>query len=91
MARKSLTPEIVRLWKQNYSLTQIAQMVGCTKPNVVHAIARSQIWNSRVDRLPEEHHDWLVKAASKINAPPAAMARALLIDAIEEAMMEKQQ
>lgn len=82
----SKTPEIIDLWKQNKSLREIATAVGCTKANVIGAIRRHMIWNNRVECLPPDYHDWLLRAASKTNTSPSVMARALLIDAIEEAM-----
>lgn len=84
----SKTPEIIRLWKLNLSKAEIARVVGCTKANVVQTIRRHLAWDNRVEMLSQEHHDWLVSQASKNYTPPAIMARALLIDAIEEAMQK---
>ena len=85
----SKTPEIIRLWKLNLSKTDIARLVGCTKANVTQTIRRHLAWDNRVEGLSETHHEWLVKQASRNYTPPAVMARALLIDAIEEAMAKE--
>lgn len=82
----SKTPEIIDRWKQNQSLREIATAVGCTKANVIGAIRRHMVWNNRVECLPPDYHDWLIREASKTHTSPAVYARALLIDAINDAM-----
>lgn len=85
----SKTPEIIRLWKQGLTKTEIAQVTGCTKANVTQTIRRHLSWDNRVEMLAEEHHNWLVAQARKTYTAPAVMARALLVDAIEEAMSKE--
>lgn len=85
----SKTPEIIRLWKENVPKTEIARITGCTKANVTQTIRRHLAWDNRVEMLTEEHHNWLVAQARKTYTNPAVMARALLVDAIEEAMSKE--
>jgi hypothetical protein len=85
----SKTPEIIRLWKQNLTKTEIAQITGCTKANVTQTIRRHLAWDNRVEMLTEEHHNWLIRQAAKSFTSPAVMARAMLTDAIDEAMQKE--
>lgn len=83
---RSKAPRILELWAEGKSLREIASEVGCTKANVVATVRRHRLWNNRVDNLPDEYHDWLIRKASMAQTPASVFARALLIDAINDAM-----
>ena len=90
MRAHSRTPEIIRLWKAHFPRAEIAKQLKCSKSNVTQAIKRHLAWDNRVEMLTEEHHNWLIRQAAKSFTSPAVMARAMLTDAIDEAMQKEQ-
>lgn len=85
----SKSPEIVRLWRSGVkSRTEIARRVGCSMSNVRKVIMRhvpEYTTPIMVSGLTVDQVKWLEAEASKSGVTPDVMARALLIDAIEEA------
>jgi len=90
MRAHSRTPEIIRLWKAHFPRAEIAKQLKCSKSNVTQAIKRHLAWDNRIATLTDEHHAWLVRQATKSSTPPSVMARAMLTDAIDEAMQKEQ-
>lgn len=84
----SLTPQILELHGQGLSVKAIARAVGCSSPNVVTCLQRHTRWNGNVAGLPPRLEDWLLAEARRSRASPAIVARAMLVDAINEAMEE---
>lgn len=83
-----LTPQIIELHGQGLSVKAIAHAVGCSAPNVVRCLQRHTRWDCVVAGLPKELEDWLLAEARRSRASPAIVARAMLVDAINEAMEE---
>jgi hypothetical protein len=77
------------LREQGLSKSEIARRVGCTPGNVVNTIKRELDWDGRtISALTERDIGFVVLEAEKHNVSPRIMARALLVDAIQQAMGE---
>ena len=82
----SLSPRIVALHVAGMNTGAIAREVGCTRPNVIQTLKRKNMWTGRVAPLPRQLHDWLCREAANSGTDADTMARAMLVDAIHEAM-----
>lgn len=90
--------DIIALWQSGViNKTEIARRVGCTSVNVHKTLKRHapayttslRRMNFNVHGLPDDQIEWLEAEASRSGVTPEVMARALLIDAIEEARQGK--
>jgi hypothetical protein len=86
--------EIIRLWRDGVrSPSEISRRVGCTVPNTVKTLARHVPEYTphkkprvvRVVGLPKDDMRWLESEAKANGVEIDQMARAMLVDAIEEA------
>lgn len=89
----SLTPEILRLADQGVAVKEIARRVGCRWPNVYKTLRRydrlpppaeREIKTFRVSALSQRDREWLRSEARRMRVNWRDLARALLIDAINE-------
>lgn len=81
-----VTFEILRLRAQSMSTSAIAKTVGCSAQHVAMTLRRNKLTNNGFYALlPGEHFAWLQAEAERNGVRVQDMARALLIDAIEEA------
>lgn len=77
---------IVALASAGYAPTDIYRMVGCSRIYVHKVLAsRKLTGNGRYSPLPRDDFVWLRTEAEKNGVPVADFARALLVDAIEDA------
>jgi hypothetical protein len=94
MKRQSLRDEIVRLYEvEKKTVTEIAKILGCSKPNVSMAIKRSLSWNQVVSPpLPDSISFWIMGEAARQNKPPATVARDIIVKAYHDylATLEKE-
>lgn len=81
MKRPSLRNEIVRLYEEEKkTVTEIAKILGCSKPNVTMAIRRALSWNQNISPpLPPHITNWIVNEAAIQDKSPAVIAREILI------------
>jgi predicted transcriptional regulator len=88
------TKQILDLWNAGgLSQREIAHLVGCTAANVSLTLTRHSVsrvgWAGRmIQRLSKEDAQFIADMAKRDNVSPAAMARAMLIDAISQAKGE---
>lgn len=90
-----MTTEIIRLaQEEGLNVSAIARRVGCSAPNVSKTLNRHDVEAksvrpnavaTHISVLSVEHRRWLMGEARKIKANWRDLARAMLIDAIEEA------
>lgn len=87
MKRQSLRNEIVRLYEvEKKTVTEIAKILGCSKPNVSMAIRRALSWNQTISPpLPASIVSWIMDEAARQDKAPAVVARELLIQAYNQA------
>jgi hypothetical protein len=85
--RQSLRSEIVRLYEvEKKTVTEIAKMLGCSKPNVSMAIKRSLSWNQVISPpLPPSIVSWIMDEAARQDKAPAVVAREIIINAYHAA------
>ena len=90
--RGSKSDKILGLYEGGMAPSDIAGIVGCTRSNVHKSIQRHcggakspRYGLTRVSLLPPDDLEWLHAEAHRLGAPIGDIARALLIDAIEEA------
>lgn len=82
--------EILRLYDRGVPSGEIASRTGCTVQNVCNAVRRHRpVWSGLVSPLSPRAQAWLVAEAKRAGVSACVMARALLIDAIEDAIEEK--
>lgn len=82
MKRQSLRNEIVRLYEEGKTVTEIAAMLGCSKPNVSMAIKRALSWNQTISPpLPNSVVAWVMDEAARQDKSPAVIAREIIIEA----------
>ena len=86
MKRPSLRDEIVRLYEAGTTVTEIAKMLGCSKPNVSMAIKRALSWNQTISPpLPASIVSWIMDEAARQDKSPAVVAREIIIVAYNKA------
>jgi DNA-binding transcriptional regulator LsrR (DeoR family) len=87
MKRQSLRDEIIRLYTvEKKTVTEIAKIMGCSKPNVSMAIKRALRWNQVISPLlPEFIVSWIMDEAVRQDKPPATVARDIIIKAYHTA------
>lgn len=84
MKRKSLSGDIVRLYDEGKTVTEIAKILGCSKPNVSIAIKRSLSWNQVISPpLPASIVSWVMDEAARQDKSPAVVAREIIINAYQ--------
>lgn len=87
---KPLTAEIIRLHNEGVSQHEIARRLGCTQPNVWVAIRRHLGGGPiRISVLSKEQMNWLRNQASRQRVRVNDLARAMLVDAVCDAMEGK--
>lgn len=83
-----LTPRIVALAHQGYSRNEIARQLGCTGPNVAAVLRRHTTGEGLGQmikvKLEAEYRAWLLAEAAKSGVTASEMARAIIVDAINE-------
>jgi hypothetical protein len=84
----SLTPRIIELYLSGMGKFEISQKLGCSHTNVIVALRRNanKLHGVAINGLPSDQMKWLVSEAVKSGVAVEIMARALLLDAIHEAM-----
>lgn len=82
----SKSPQIIALHKNGVAARDIAREVGCSHQNVIRVLRHYTRWSGRVEALPDAMRQWLIAEAERSRVTPEVMARALLVDAINEAM-----
>lgn len=83
----SKAPEIVRLFEQGLSQHEIARKLKCTQVNVSLAIKRHVGALTVIVTVADRRQvEWLKREARRCGVSEGVMARALLVDAISEAM-----
>lgn len=88
--KDSKVPAILRLWQRGVPKREIAEQVGCTVQNVCNAVRKHGYgWAGYVAPIPERLQAWISREAKRAGVASHVMARALLIDAIEDAIEEK--
>lgn len=89
----SLTPEIIRLAQEGLSRREIARRVGCAHPNVYKTLVRFGVIAptkplpavvTKISVLSDDDRIWLREEAKRMNVSWRDLARALLVDAINE-------
>lgn len=89
----SLTPEIIRLAKEGVDRREIARRVGCAPPNVYKTLVRYGVILparplpavvTKISLLSDEYRIWLKEEAKRMRVNWRDLARALLVDAINE-------
>lgn len=80
---------ILKLWEDGKSTREIAGAVQCSKANVVQTIRRHGTSNITVLDVHFSHRKWLEREARRTRTTVGIMARAMLADAINEAMDEE--
>lgn len=84
--RRARAERILELYMAGLNCAEIARRVGCSRVNAFNVVRYYVKWNHRVAPLPDAQREWMLREAEKIGAKPEVMARALLVDAINEAM-----
>jgi len=89
----SLTPRIIELYVSGMGMREISEELGCSYPNVWRALRCTghKLSSIEIIGLPGDEMKWLILESVKSNVPFEIMARALLLDAIHEAMDGKQE
>lgn len=83
----SKASEIVRLFEEGLSQREIGRRLGCSQANVCLAIKRHVGSTTISVKLSDRRHaEWLLREARRCGVDKEIMARALLTDAICEAM-----
>lgn len=87
MKRQSLSSEIVRLYEvEKKTVTEIAKLLGCSKPNVSTTIKRALSWNQTISpSLPASIVSWVMDEAARQDKAPAVIAREIIINAYHAA------
>jgi len=84
--RQSLRDEIIRLYEANKTVTEIAKLLGCSKPNVSTTIKRALSWNQTISPpLPASIVSWVMDEAARQDKAPAVIAREIIINAYHAA------
>ena len=90
--RNTMTPRIIDLYRDGLAVADIAVLVGCSRSNVHKALKRHDIEgygerraHTQISPLPRDLLRWLREEAARINVNTRDLARAILVDAIEEA------
>lgn len=87
----SRSPKILQLYAEGKKPKEIAAEVKCSRPNVHRVLKRAGKGMPRVlrltsvSRLSQEDERWLRAEARRLGVAMADLARAMLVDAIEEA------
>lgn len=85
MKRPSLRDEIVRLHEEHKTVSEIATMLGCSKPNVTMTIRRALSWNQTISPpLPDSVVSWIMDEAARQDKSPAVIAREIIITKFNE-------
>lgn len=84
--RTSLRPKIIELAAAGVTVGEIAKQLNCSHVNVSNTIKRAGIRWLHIAPLSPEKANWLLAEARQSNVDPSTLARAMLIDAIEEEM-----
>ena len=86
--KDSRAPEIMRLFRKGMRRTVIAEQIGCSVHNVRQTIERHSRRSHKmvIEGLPDTHCDWLMDEGDKLGVSLPTLARAMLFDAIEDAM-----
>ena len=82
----SKSPHIVELFREGHGTREIARRAGCSHVNVIRVLRKYTRWSGRIEVLPDEARNWIAAEAERARTTPEIMARALLVDAINEAM-----
>lgn len=77
---------IIELHKKGLRNAEIGRQIGCSRAYVSAVIKGAFGWTGFVPALGEQHQAWLQREAKKANVEPELLVRAILIDAIDEAM-----
>jgi len=90
MSRKSRTPRILELYASGMTPAEIARLLQCSHVNVNHTLQRHGATRGAVrillDTLTDSNWHWLEAEARRLNITTIELARAMLVDAINEAM-----
>lgn len=81
----SKAPEILRLWDEGLPIRDIAKRAGCSEPNVCMAIKRHGAAGLTVPAVHYTVYRWLETEGRKSRVAPGEIARAILIDAFNDA------
>lgn len=84
--RNPLTAVILQLSREGVGTNQIARSLGCSSANVSQTLKRYGAHRLVVAALPENLNKWLALEAARSGVSASVMARAMLVDAIEEEM-----
>ena len=84
--RSAMTLSIIKLHAEGRTKSEIARLMGCTWQHVNHVLRREREPQMTVAALPEPKASWLATEAARAGVSVGVMARAMLIDAIEEEM-----
>lgn len=84
--RDTLTATTLRLAREGEGVSEIARALGTSVANVSQTLHRYGMKRLVVAALPENLNKWLTTEAAKSGVAPGVMARAMLVDAIEEEM-----
>lgn len=77
--------EMVELRRQGLSYRQIGDRFDCSASAVWQAIARSSRWKGYVGHIDDSYRIWIENEAIRTRTNPETVAKALIVDAIEDA------
>lgn len=85
MLVKQKAHDMIAMRRAGHSFRAIGAAFGCTGSAVYQAIRRASTWNGFVGEIDDSYRIWIENEAVKTRTNPATVAKALLIDAIEDA------
>lgn len=85
MLKKQRAHDMIALRRQGLSYREIGDRFDCSASAVWQAIARSSRWKGYVGEIDDSYRIWIENEAVRTRTDPETVAKALIVDAIEEA------